>query len=272
MMNTTSIELARHFLEDAPVEAANKLESLAPEDAAAFLDHVPAKITARLLLCLSPTTAAAILAELENNIASDVLALLNPNQTASLLRTFNTTEQKRYLKLLPEGRANACQKLLRFPESCVGAHVITEVPLFSSNLSVEDCLARIKTQNFSNADTIFINNTENQYIGAVNLSTLLHMPTNAHVDKLPRIHTFQLSGLTPLSTAFNLDIWLQEEVIAVVDARQYFVGSLTHKILRRSIKFHGQSGTAATPLLAELGSAFTASMLGLLNEFNQTSS
>lgn len=271
-MNVTAIELARHFLEDVPAEAANKLESLPAPESAAFLNHVPAKITARLLLCLSPGAAAAILLHMEAEVARDVLALLNPNQIASLLRSFDLHQQTNYLKLLPENRAHGCQKLLLFPQNCVGAHVITEVPVFSNTLTIEECIARIKTQNFLEADTVFINNTENQYLGAVKLSALLHLPGKTRIDKLPRINTFQLSGLTPLNTAFGLDLWLQEEVIAVVDAKHYFVGSLSHRILRRTIKFHSQSSATSTPLLAELGSAFTASMLGLLNEFNRTPS
>lgn len=271
-MNVSAIELAQHFLQDVPAEAASKLESLPAEDSAAFLDHVPAKITARLLLCLSPTAAAAILVHLQDQVASDVLALLNPNQVASLLRSFDSEQQARYLTLLPENRASGCQKLLHFPQNCVGAHVVTEVPVFSSTLTIEECLTRIKTRNFLEADIVFINNTENQYLGAVSLSALLHLPGKTRIDKLSHMNTFQLSGLTPLNTAFNLDIWLQEEIIAIVDARHYFVGSLSHRTLRRTIKFHGQSSATSTPLLAELGSAFTASMLGLLNEINRSSS
>lgn len=267
-MSTATIELARHYLHDAPADAASLLEALPTQDSAAFLNHTPAKDTARLLLCLSPAVAANLLACMKTDAVSDVLALLNPNQIASLLRTITTDQQKSLLNLLPESRANSCHKLLQYPDGSIGAIALTEAPIFSNNLSVEECLERIKKQSFPEASMVFLNDNENRYLGAVQLSDLLLLPSKAKIDKLPRLNTIQLSGLTPLGTALGLDIWLQYEIVAVVDSKQFFVGSLSHQRLRRSAQQLGSAQPDMSPLLTELGNAFTASMLGLLNELH----
>ena len=264
-MNRTTLELARHFLEDAPADAAYKIESMAAEESAAFLDHIPAKIALRIMLCLSPASAASILINMQPGSASDVLAQLNPNQLAGILRTLKIEFQDSILKLVNEKAANACQKLLSFPPNCIGSLVITDVPVFSASLTIEDSLQRIKSQNFACTDTIFVNDTENHYLGALKPAELIVLPANTRLEKIALSNTERLSGLTPVDTAAELEVWLRYDTLAIVDTNNSFVGSFSHFLLRRN-ETRQETNSEDSLLLSELGGAFKTSMLGLFNE------
>lgn len=256
-------------MQDAPGEAAKLLEQIPVESTATFLNHVPVKDSATLLLQVSVSSAAHILLQMEKPLVGDIFALFNPNQISALLRPLEKEPQAELLKLLPERRAQACLKLLHYASNCIGAFANTDVPVFANNLTVEECLLRLKKQEFNDANFIFVNDDEGRYLGSVTLFKLLRQNSRNKIAVLPFLGSVQLSGLTPLITAIGIDIWKQHEFVAVVDSRNYFIGSLTHLALRKALAGDHLQESPPAPLFNELGNAFSASLTGLLEVFDK---
>lgn len=265
-MPVAPLEIAYHFLHDEPRSAARLLETRDKNAVVRFLEQAPVQDVAATLLEMQPNIAGPVLVDLKTARTADLASLLNNHQLSALLRCVPDEKRQPVLAVLPEWRRLSCKTLLQFEDDMVGVLAQTDIPLLSIDLSVEECLVRLKKQTFRQSGRVYFIDRERKPMGSIALAALMFESPRRAVNSLALENVPQISGRTPLISAIHHAGWKQADTLAVVSSRRVFVGTIEHHALRSALA--AAQITATHPLPAtELMGAFSASMMGLLELF-----
>jgi magnesium transporter len=135
--------LTQAFLRGYPRDAARKLESLAPEDAAHILTSQPSDLRQRVWANMTPPAASHILPLTPDPIALKLLAAMDAGPCASLISRFDESQREHYLALMTEAQSHELRELLDYPANCAGHMMDTGVLIFSMTITAEEAMAQL---------------------------------------------------------------------------------------------------------------------------------
>ncbi|QOF70036.1 magnesium transporter [Aminobacter sp. SR38] len=208
VLNTCDIGQTAQLLELMPVERA--VEVL---DQPAF-DHA-----AELLSILPGHTAARLLAGMSADRAADALRAFDPGVRAELLTGLDG-----------ETRA-ALERLLAYPEGCVGAMMTTEFVSVPSNWTVAEVLRHVRAVE-NTRETVYavfvVDPLRQTLVHAVPLRRVISADPRASIlSAVPKRRLIKTSALAPREEAVRLIAKYDLLAVPVVDSRNHLIGIVT---------------------------------------------
>lgn len=233
--------LTHAFLVAHPSDAARVLERLAPAEAAALFERIPARLGAPVLAAMLPHAAARCLATLEPERGALLLGAMSPPLAAASLRPVAEPTRARLLAALPTAVALACRALLGYPDDSVGAWADTDVVALPAESTAGEALDAVRGAAQTPRAPVFVVGADQRLLGTADMSVLLRASADVRLEALLRA-TPSLSAVTPLAGAAALSAWHETDVIAVVERGGRLVGALYRHTLEEAMR-----GRASAP-------------------------
>lgn len=223
------------YLEQAPAAAAKVLQDIGIVEAAAFLDSVPARLSAPVINKMIPVISARCLERMSAARSASVLRSLSYQDSAGLLRLVRTQWRDQILGELPSTVSRRLTRSLKYPLNVVGAWIDPDVPVLSPEHRVADALHYLRQTR--NASHVFLESTgSGQFIGAVSLAALLRSDQAATLGQLHLDEVKPVSNRAALASVAFHPAWDNYLFLPVVGRRNNVLGGISRATLRRGAR------------------------------------
>ena len=228
--------LNRAFLQNFPRDAARKLETMQPEDAADILAEQPIKILHTVWNRLAPGVADSILVRLPEKVAAELLMTLDASPCATLLGRLGSKQQTQFLEQMPPSVAKEIRELLEYPDATVGRLMDTRVIAFNEKITVREALLQLRNQNLEELHHLYLLSDDMRLQSQVFIQRLALANDDQTLASLATPIRAFVSVLEPSEEAieklnkFNLDN------LPVIDANDMLAGVIHGKDLIAAFK------------------------------------
>ncbi len=258
--------LTNAFLASHPDDAARVLEQLPAEDAAALFERAPVRLGAPALGAMLPYTAARCVQRLDTAHAAMLLAAISLPATAAVLRHVPEAARTLLLDALPTGASLACQALLGYPEDSVGACVDTEVIAMNPEGRVVDALEAVRAARIMPIGPVYVIDGQRRPLGQIEMPVLLRADAQGRLDMLMSAVPATLPAATPLAGAAAHPVWLNADVVPVVERGGGLVGVAQRRALHHAQRARGSGEAPAPESLTEmLATGYWHAVVGLVD-------
>lgn len=263
---TEASPLSVAFVERKPEVAAQVLDNLPSEDAAAFIDTLPGRISGRALGEMSPLGAAQCLALLEPDRAANVLRAMMFQDGASVVRVMDDNTRAAVMEALPGDLARDFEKSLSHPRDSVGAWMDQRNSPLPQTRTVADALKYAKRKRRPNGDEVFVVDGARRYVGVARISELVQSDPKAVLKDVIIRDTPALSNRATLASVVNAPDWDKFTHLAVTGRKGNFLGTLSRAQARVGLAAARRRPINLTPnsVLTHLIASFFVSFVGLL--------
>jgi magnesium transporter len=189
--------LTQAFFRGYPRDAARKLESLTPEDAAHTLASQPAALRQRVWVEITPPAASHILPLTPDTVALELLMALDAGPCASLISRLDENLREHYLALMNEAQAHELRDLLDYPPDCAGHMMETGVLTFNKTMTVEQAMAQLTQHPAIMRRRLYTLDNELRLHGQVDLVDLVAAQPKQTLVELSRSINVVVSALDP---------------------------------------------------------------------------
>ena len=169
-----------------PADIADILEQLNIEEGGAILEELDTETAADALEEVDPLRQAALVSELDPERASDLLERIAPDNAADILGDLDEDEAERLLNLMPAEESEPIRELLRYDEQTAGGIMTTEVLGLPASLTVEETLARLRSQNNSLEMVyyLYVIDAQRHLVGVVSLRQLVTSDPSTRLEAI----------------------------------------------------------------------------------------
>lgn len=204
--------LALDYLTRHPRSAADVLQDLDADEAAALVATAPSRSAADALARLGADTAAAIMRRLPRDRAVQALADADPVTAAALLRRVDAgSDRPTLLAALPAARRNEVESYLTYPEDSAGSLMDPAAPIFRDDARAADVAAALRDAGRKD-EAVLVVTDEGGLRGTLPTVDVLLAPPDTRLVVM-RIRQ------TPTIEAFAS----REDVVALLDERRVSV-------------------------------------------------
>ena len=231
---TSNHTLSLGFMDREPRSAARTLETIEPADAAEFLDHAPARITATVVARMRPWSAARCIEFMDGSAASALLMAMPHVDAVSVLRLVNSEVRDNLLKLTTDRFARRFRRAVAYRRDTVGAWMDVAVPSFEMTASVKDTLQTLRRHRQVHSH-LFLTDSNRQYFGVVSVSELLCHDESASLSELADRSVEPISNQAPLVSYSSHPHWDRLNVLPVVGRKRNLLGGLSRSELRKGV-------------------------------------
>jgi Mg/Co/Ni transporter MgtE len=252
------------FIDRRPVAAARALTAMEIEDAAAFLDDVPARYATSALAHMSAWAASAAVARMSVEHAAAALRGLNYQAAAAILRLVAPGPRQSILAELPAAVRRDFGITLSFPVDTVGAHMTTAILTQRSDHNVAD--ARDQVRRARNADDacVMVLDETHRLLGVVLPVALLRASGATPLTEIMDGDVAPLSARARVATIAGLTAWDRYASLPVVSRRKHVIGALSRATLRRILtEVESTRADAAARLPVAIGDSLVGAIAGL---------
>jgi magnesium transporter len=241
------IELSAAFVKAHPAEAARVLEGLAPDDTAAFVAALDAKLAAAALQHLGVAYCAKVLQHLDDEQAAERIRTMSSQAAARLLHNLAPGRQVQLLGRLPVASAVALRLLIGYPKGTCGACMDPAPLVLSPEMTVAEAIEQARRHEQEHGDCVFVADAQRRLIGVVALSDLLRASPGEPLSAVMRRPEHIVSALASAPTAAAHPGWDAFRLLPVVERENRIVGGLHRRSLVREL---GESVVHSGPGLA----------------------
>lgn len=224
-------ELSLAFAETHPGDAARVLESLAVDNATAFLTLLPARLGAPVLRHMLPTAAARCLEQLDIEVASGLVRDLDAQAGTAILRYVGQRRREQLVTQLPTASALAFRLLLTYPEDTVGAWINPHSLAVTPDTPVAEALERLRQSSESAGAYFYVINADQRLQGLALVVDLLRARRGVTVAQVMRPTHHHLSARASLAAARDSEGWRELYALPVVERQERFIGALEYPVL-----------------------------------------
>lgn len=228
--------LIRSFLQDFPRDAARKLETMQPEDAADILAEQPIMNLQRVWTRLSPGVAESIFVRLPAEKAVGLLQALDAGPSATLLGRLTGHEQDSFLAKLEPGIAKEINELLQYPDATVGKLMDTRVIAFNENIRVREALLQLRNQNLEELRHLYLLDDDMHLKGEVHIQKLALADDNQLLTSLATPLRAVATVLEPSEDAIEKLNKFSLESLPVIDGNDMLAGVINSRDLINAFK------------------------------------
>jgi magnesium transporter len=233
----TPIEaLNQAFLLNFPKEAARKLETMMPQEAAKLLSDQSIYILLPVWKNLAPGLANNLLLQLPDAVAVKLLSSMEAGQCTTLLSRFEADRQEHYLALLNPGIAAELRELLEYPADSAGALMDTDIIAFNENLTVEAALKQLRNQRKKELHHLYLLNDDMLLQSQVAIQKVALADGNDLLSSLSTPLVAVVSALDPKSEVTEKLEKFKIDMLPVIDGNDHFVGIIQGKKLLSVLK------------------------------------
>lgn len=230
------VALNRRFLLDHPMHAAQRIEQLPADEAAAALREQPATVLAPVMLHLATDIAAELLVCLPDELVADLLAELAPNDAARLLGALEPDADRKYLSSLDASVAREIERLAEYPADSAGRLMETRIPYFRGSATVDATLERLRAARTRTTRSLFIVGDDNRLSGRVGIQEIAIAPGDTHLRDLAQPVAAVASPVAPRAEVVDLLDRHKLVDLAVVDVDGRLLGIIYHGTLIQAIQ------------------------------------
>lgn len=239
-MRVPHLKLTLHFLTEEPEAAARKLELLPAPQAASVLQAASLTTAENVLKKMLPSASAKIFPIFSQAQCYKLLETMNLSDLAAIIRYMPNNEQIYLLNQLPLRKQTLCKMLIRYPEYSIGSMLETDILVVDQKMDVKDTLVRLRRKSFSYLQHIYVVNQARQLVGQFFIGDLLHSEPANLVSSLMHPVPHTISTSFDLHSAYKLELWGNQDTVAVVNRKQALVGvvhfhRLRHFMTRKQI-------------------------------------
>jgi Mg/Co/Ni transporter MgtE len=258
-------DLTLAFLAHAPQSAAQVLEEIEPEQAAAFLEDIPARIAAMAVGYMSSWTGARCIERLTPPRAAAILTNLQFHDCAGLVRLVAMPRRNAILENLPGRLARRLRNALTYPAGSVGAWIDPEIPAFAVTATVGDALRYLETAGV--ASHVFLHTEDGgRFAGSIPVTTLMRSRAGRVLSELPVSRDRPLSSRAMLASVAFLEEWDEFLMLPVIGRQQSMVGGLSRASLRKGMhEYRNTRELIPGTITGQLLSALATTCSGLLH-------
>ncbi len=264
-----ALTLALDFLDEHPDAAVRILEQHDARHVAAFLDTVPENYAVLVLGRTLPAFAAHLCHAFGHEMAARLLLQQDTGRMVAVLRHLEHGEVEAILNDCPAVRRQACTLLLHYPVRCVGAWIVPDAAVVSSDFTVREAMNFLKDANEAVCTKyVYALDRDGVPEGRISHLALLQGQPDQRIEWLMDKDVETLSALMAVAQAAKLPCWHDEDVMPVVGAQRQFIGALRHADLRHGLHQDAQlvrRPAASGDTLTGLAQAYGQSLLALFN-------
>lgn len=263
MNNEAKLTLA--FLERAPTGAADELQTLPLDQAAALVESMPAHASAPVLGIMIPWYAARLLERVSAQRAAMILRQLDFADAIGLARLIDSGLRARILEELPSGFSRRVARSLEYPFHQVGAWIEPDVPTLGPDHCVHDALRALKSS--GPVSHVFLASPEGErFVGLISLQDILRAEVSMPLFRLKGKRVDPLSSLASLSSVTFDERWDDMLHMPVVGRRGNLLGGLSRGALRRGTQAaHTAPSSRERPMINEVTKAFGVACVGIMD-------
>jgi magnesium transporter len=227
--------LTRRYLLDYPQNAAQRLEEMPPEEAAAALAEHPAPVLAPVFEKLAPDRAAPIISRLPGALRKSILEELSPNETVRLLAQFDDEERREVLAAIDPAIVAEIERLVSYPIDSAGRLMEPRISYFRGDSTVEETVDRLRKTRARATRSLFIVDDKNKLSGRVNLQEIAVAPPGTRLQEIAR----PVAATVGPSSSHEEVVEVLERYklvdLAVVDTEGRLLGIIYHASLIQAI-------------------------------------
>ena len=228
--------LNRAFLLNFPRQAARKLETMLPEEAANLLKGQSTYILLPVWRNLAPGLADNLLLRLPDKAAIKLLASIEASLCAGMLSRFEADKRDHYLNLLDPRIGAELKELLAYPQDTAGSLMDTDIIAFNENQTVEAALKQLKNQHKKELHHLYLLNDDMHLQGQVAIQKIALADGDELLSSLSTPILAVVSTLDPKSEVTEKLEKYKVDMLPVVDANEHFVGNIQAKKLLGVLK------------------------------------
>lgn len=247
-------ELTLSFLRRHPESAAEVLETLDTETAAAFLREVPPRLAAPVLAAMLPFYAGRCLELAGEDFAAGLLPAMPATAAAAVLRRLSPALTEKLLERVPARTAFRLRLPLRYPATAVGAWMEPGVPALPAGITVCDAWERLREEAETLDRFLYVVDREQRLQGRVAGVELLRADNDMRIDRLTVTVSDTLSARDDLATVLERAAWRDCDPLPVLSRDRQFLGVAHYAVLRHAeaTAFAGRHASPFGDTLMEL--------------------
>lgn len=254
--------MTQAFFRGFPSDAARKLESLMPVDAAQILALQPPILRQRVWASITPPSASQILPMIADAVALELLTALDSGPCASLLSRFDESQRAHYLALMTDAEAHELRELLDYPSNCAGYMMDTGVLTFSLELTAEEAMTQLKQHPAIMRRRIYTLDNSLRLHGQVDLVNLVAAKPSQTLLELSTSTTVFVAALDPKEDVAEILQKNAIDILPVVDIHHRVLGIIRGanaiEVLKENIAANLQTMVGASADERALSSSFFA--------------
>lgn len=252
------------FLDQAPRAAAQELQRLPLEEAAALVDSVPTRLSVEVVRSMIPWNAARIFELVEVPKAAAILRQLSFADSVTLSRHISAEHRGALFEAMPARYSMRLRNALEYPQHQVGAWIDPEIPTLRLSDTVSDALRVLREANA--ASHVFLETDDHEkFAGMIPVREIVRAELTARLEQLGIVDAPPVSNRASLASLTFDERWDDFLHLPVVGRRGNLLGGLSRQTLRHAIHEHAvSSSNRGRSLLSEVFIALTVAVVGIV--------
>jgi Mg2+ transporter MgtE len=212
-----------------PADIADILEQLDVAEGGAILEQLDTETAADALEEVEATRQAALVSELDPERASDLLELIAPDNAADILGELDEEKAEHLLNLMPAEESRPIRELMRYEDESAGGIMTTEVLSLPAHLTVEETLARLRSQSsqLEMVYYLYVVDEQRQLVGVVSLRQLVTSDPSTRLEQIMDRDVIRVHVSDDQEEVARLIAKYDLLGVPVVDADERLVGLIT---------------------------------------------
>ncbi len=224
VLNDPQQSLTQAFLLNHPVNAARKLEVMAPQEVVALLQPQKLHVMVRVLERLAPSLSLSVLRLLPGNTAARALELMDVGLALNLLAQLEEAERAALLAQMQKLTAEEFTTLLGYPENTVGRLMNPAIIAFHQRTTAGGAIGQLRAQQARSLGHMFLLDDAMRLVAKVDLRRLpLVDPQTPLADLAEPVRVF-VFAMDPREEVHEKLSHHEVDVLPVVDLDMHLVG------------------------------------------------
>lgn len=180
LKSAATTEIARQIAELPPADAADALDQLSTERAAAVTGELHPHAAARVLTEMEPSGAASVIKSMPTQDASRALAAVRPDHRVDILAHVPVSLHKELLEKMTAPEAEQVRRLEQYPPHTAGGIMTPQITALPQDLTVGQAISELRRLNeeLEQMFYVYVVDEQSRLIGVLSMRDLIL----AHVD------------------------------------------------------------------------------------------
>ena len=223
--------LTQAFLLNHPLNAARKLEAMAPEDVVCVLQQQKLHVMVRVLEKLAPGLSLNALQLLPAATAAKALEVMDVGLALNLLAQLGAVQREALLGHMQKLTAEEFRTLLHYPENAVGRLMNPAIIAFNQRTTAGGAIAQLRSQHAGSLGHMFLLDDDMRLSAKVDLRRLPLVDPQTPLPALAEPVRACVFAMDPREELYEKLNHHEVDVLPVVDLDMHLVGVVEGKEL-----------------------------------------
>jgi len=233
--------LSKSYINQYPDEVARILERMDHEHVAVFIQEIPIKQIAPVLVHMMPDYQARLMETLPTSLIAKILLEVPIAAAARMYRGIAINHQKEVTELLSDKMSRRLQRQLEYPPNTVGSLLDHQLDMLPEKINVADALHYIENLDHEFQYEIYCVDENQRLTGVTTLAKLITSESSQRLRDIMRRRVTSVSVHANASKLINFPAWRTTRRIAVVEKDNVLVGILDYQKLQDSFRTESET-------------------------------